>query len=338
MSLFKRGKTWWIDFTTPGGKRIKRSAKTKVKREAQEYHDKLRQQGWEESRLGIMSSKTWDEAAFKWVQTTEGTANYSHNLQKLSWLQDYFGGMLLTEITRELIKEVIGLVYEKNSAATANRYIAVVSSTLKTAVKDEWLVKAPHIQRYKEDKKRVRWIKVEEYWHLLTFLPDYLKPMVQLSISTGLRQSNVKLLEWTEVDFAQRKIFIPPEKSKSGEQITVPLNKDALRVLMQARGNDPTYVFIRNGKPIMSPNNRDWRKALVQAEIENFRWHDLRHTWASWHVQNGTSIYVLKELGGWKTLLMVEKYAHFDSTHLEQYVGNVLVGEGPHGTNTVQAA
>ena len=43
MSLFKRGKTWWIDFTTPGGKRIKRSAKTKVKREAQEYHDKLRQ-------------------------------------------------------------------------------------------------------------------------------------------------------------------------------------------------------------------------------------------------------------------------------------------------------
>ncbi len=115
MSLFKRGKTWWIDFTTPGGKRIKRSAKTTIKREAQEYHDKLRQQGWEESRLGIMSSKTWDEAAYRWVKTTEGETNYGHNLQKLRWFQPYFGGMLLTDITKDLIKEVIGLIYEKTT-------------------------------------------------------------------------------------------------------------------------------------------------------------------------------------------------------------------------------
>ncbi len=336
MPLYKRNKTWWIDFTTPSGKRIKRSAKTTVKREAQEYHDKLRRQAWEESRLGIVSSKTWDDAALIWVKTTEGKANYGHNIQKLRWFQTYFGGMQLAEISREIIKEVVGLIYEKRSGATANRYIAVVSSTLNTAVNEGWLIKMPYIKRYKENKKRVRWITVEEYWHLLTFLPDYLKPLVILSIATGLRQGNVKLLEWAEVDFSHRKIFIPPEKSKSGEQITVPLNDDALKVLRQARGEDQTYVFVRNNKPIMSPNNRDWRKALMKVGIENFRWHDLRHTWASWHVQNGTSIYVLKELGGWKTLAMVEKYAHFDSSHLAQYVGNVVVGEQPHGTNTVQ--
>ncbi len=336
MPLYKRNTTWWIDFTTPSGERIKRSARTKVKRQAQEYHDKLKKESWEESRLGITTGKTWDEAAFKWVQTTKGTANYGHNLQKLRWFQQYFGGMLLSEISRKMIAEIIGLIFENRTAGTANRYIAVVSSTLKTAVDEDWLVKKPHIQRYREDKKRVRWLNLDEYWHLLTYIPDYLKPMVQLSIATGLRQGNVKLLEWNEVDFAQKKIFIPPEKSKSGEQITVPLNEDALRVLRLARGMNKTYVFVRNGKRIMNPNNRDWRKALEQAGIENFRWHDLRHTWASWHVQNGTSIYVLKELGSWKTLTMVEKYAHFDSSHLAQYVGNVVVGEQPHGTNTVQ--
>jgi integrase len=97
-------------------------------------------------------------------------------------------------------------------------------------------------------------------------------------------------------------------------------------------------VFVKDGQILKDPNNRDWRKALSQAGIENFRWHDLRHTWASWHVQNGTPLYVLKELGGWKALSMVEKYAHLAPDNLAQYVDNIRVTENSHGTNTEQAA
>jgi integrase len=69
-------------------------------------------------------------------------------------------------------------------------------------------------------------------------------------------------------------------------------------------------------------NTKSWRAALVRAGIENFRWHDLRHTWASWHIQNGTPLNVLKELGGWADLSMVLRYAHLTSEHLSMYVNN----------------
>lgn len=63
-----------------------------------------------------------------------------------------------------------------------------------------------------------------------------------------------------------------------------------------------------------------WTKALKRASIRDFRWHDLRHTWASWHVQRGTPLQVLKELGGWETLEMVQRYAHLSADHLAQWV------------------
>ncbi len=65
-----------------------------------------------------------------------------------------------------------------------------------------------------------------------------------------------------------------------------------------------------------------WRKALKRAGIENFRWHDLRHTWASWHIQNGTPHYVLKELVGWESMEMVLRYSHLAPEHLSPYADN----------------
>ncbi|WP_262967147.1 tyrosine-type recombinase/integrase [Methylobacter psychrophilus] len=73
---------------------------------------------------------------------------------------------------------------------------------------------------------------------------------------------------------------------------------------------------------VSGANNHAWRKALIRADIKEFRWHDLRHTWASWHVQNGTPLNVLKELGGWADLTMVMRYAHLSSDHLKEYTGN----------------
>jgi integrase len=148
----------------------------------------------------------------------------------------------------------------------------------------------------------------------------------------------VKLLEWDEVHFDKKMVLIPPEKAKAKETIVVPLNAETLAVLKSVQGKHEKYVFVKEGKVIADPNCRDWRRALSEAQITDFRWHDLRHTWASWHVQNGTPLYVLKELGGWKTLSMVEKYAHLAPEHLAQYVDNVLVTDNSHGTNTEQAA
>ncbi len=85
----------------------------------------------------------------------------------------------------------------------------------------------------------------------------------------------------------------------------------------------PKRVFTYYGKPVDSANTRAWRQALKDAGIEDFRWHDLRHTWASWHVQNGTRLEVLKELGGWSDIKTVLKYAHLAPEHLAQDAENI---------------
>lgn len=72
------------------------------------------------------------------------------------------------------------------------------------------------------------------------------------------------------------------------------------------------------GKPIQKCSTKAWQKALHRAGIKDFRWHDLRHTWASWHVQNGTSLHELQQLGGWSDYDTVLRYAHLSSDHLHE--------------------
>ena len=72
-------------------------------------------------------------------------------------------------------------------------------------------------------------------------------------------------------------------------------------------------------------NTKAWHAALERARIKDFRWHDLRHTWASWHVQNGTPLHVLQELGGWETVDMVRRYAHLSAEHTAHYAERVCI-------------
>ncbi len=94
----------------------------------------------------------------------------------------------------------------------------------------------------------------------------------------------------------------------------MPLSAAAVTVIREQIGKHPTHVFSYQGKTVIQVNTTTWRKALERVGISNFRWHDLRHTWASWHVQAGTPLHVLQELGGWECVEMVRKYAPFPVT------------------------
>ena len=84
----------------------------------------------------------------------------------------------------------------------------------------------------------------------------------------------------------------------------------ALDVLRRRQGDHPSHVFTYEGNPIVQVNTKAWRNALLRAEIHDFRWHDLRHSFATWHREAGTPTHELQRLGGWKTQSMVERYAH----------------------------
>jgi len=111
------------------------------------------------------------------------------------------------------------------------------------------------------------------------------------------------------VDLDRKVAWLDHGTTKSGEGRGIPLNADAVAALESTWGQHPRWCFTFGGKRIQQSSTA-WGKAQQRAGIEDFRFHDLRHTWASWHVQSGTSLPELMELGGWKSYEMVLRYAH----------------------------
>lgn len=130
-------------------------------------------------------------------------------------------------------------------------------------------------------------------------------------------------------------------QSKNRSAIAVPLNDVAIEVLKRQQGKHSVRVFTYNGKPIKQANTRAWGLALDRAGIEDFRWHDLRHTWATWQRQAGTPTHELQRLGGWRTGVMVERYAHLAPdylAHAASRLDSVLIGYVLTTVNTNEKA
>src|ERR1043165_7744306 len=162
---------------------------------------------------------------------------------------------------------------------------------------------------FREPSRRVRWLTHEEAARLIHELPEHQAEMVRFALATGLRQANVGRLEWSQIDMQRHVAWIHADQAKARKAIAVPLNDDAVAVIRRQIGKHQIRVFTFGGKPVREVNTLAFRQALRRAGIANFRWHDLRHTWASWHVQAGTTLYELQELGGWSSAEMVRRYA-----------------------------
>lgn len=146
----------------------------------------------------------------------------------------------------------------------------------------------------------------------------------QVNSRPGLRQRDACLMEWSQVDMGRKTAWVHADQAKARKPIAVPLNAEAMAVLQRQLGQNPTYVFTYQGKPVWQVNTKSWRGAVRRTGLEDFRWHDLRHTWASWHVQAGTPTYVLQEMGAWSTPDMVRRYAHLSAEHLAHHAERIV--------------
>ncbi len=327
MGVFKRGDVWWIDYFTPNGKRVRQSSGTDDKEKALELHDRLKVRHWEEQRLGVRPDRSWQEAAVRWVKETKHKRSHDKDVAKLRYLDATLGGLMLSQVTRDVIDAIGERKAKESSQSNANRYLALIRSILRRAKDDwEWVHHIPKVRLYQERTKRVRWIKKEEAHRLLAELPQHLREMAQFSLCTGLRQSNVSYLKWNQIDMQRKVLWIHADEAKAGRAIAVPLIEDAMSVLRQRLGKHRTYVFTygRANKPVERCSTKAWHAACKRAGIvETFRWHDLRHTWASWHVQSGTSLQELMQLGSWTTHEMVLRYAHFAADQLMKVASHI---------------
>lgn len=335
MSIYKRGETWWIQFTTKNGERVQRSAGTKDKQQAQELHDKLKAESWRVKNVGAKERHSWQEAVVRWLTEMGHKKSIETDKVRLRWLDNHLSASMLDSINKAVLDKIKqAKLNEGASKSTVNRIMSLIRAILTRAKDDwEWIDAVPSFKAYPEPAGIVRWLTDDEESRLMAELPEHLKGLAKFSLATGLRESNVTGLRWDQLDMQRRCAWINANQAKAGKAIAVPLNESALSVIREQIGKHQEYVFTYEGNPVTRANNHAWRKALKRANIENFRWHDLRHTWASRHIQNGTPLHVLKELGGWSDLTMVLRYAHLSSKHLEDYAGN----SGAVVTNLLQA-
>ena len=323
MSLYKRedSSIWWIRFTHKGN-RVQQSSGTSERVKAEEFEAKLRSSLWEQERLGAKPIYKWEDAVVRYVRETKHKASQVSDIYHLRWLDTYLNGVELQTIKRDMLDKIsVAKQAEGVENSTVNRLMEVIRAILRKACNEwEWLDRVPAVRMLPEPIKRVRWLRRHEAEKLIAELPTHLADMARFSLETGLRRSNVTGLQWSQLDLVRNTAWIHPDEAKARKAIPVPLSIAAVAVLRKQIGKHQTNVFTYKGNTVTQVNTKAWHKALERANIEDFRWHDLRHTWASWHIQEGTPLHVLQELGGWSTPEMVQKYAHLSSEHLAQWV------------------
>lgn len=269
--------------------------------------------------------KTWEEAVHRWLFEQSHKSSLKTDQMHFRWLSKHLSGRFLCDIDRSVIETLKQLKIDENvSNATVNRMLALTRSVLRRAALDwECIDKIPRVRMLREPVRRIRFLTRAEAVRLLRELPVHLSDMAAFTLATGLRRANVTGLLWSQVNLTLRLAWIHPDQAKARKAIAVPLNDDAFMFISKQAGKHATHVFSYKGSPIIQVSTAAWYKALKRAGIDDFRWHDLRHTWASWHAQAGTPLLVLQELGGWESTDMVRRYAHLGAAHLAGYAANL---------------
>jgi integrase len=262
-------------------------------------------------------------------------------IPQLEWWRKRLGHLALADLSPVLIAEARDELArasthlgEGRSSSTVARYLAVLSHCLTIAVKElGWIEDTPmrKVSRPKETRGIIRFLSPEERNRLLENCKQsknpYLFQIVVLALSTGMRRSEIMHLTWDRVDLGRREIVLRPEDTKNNEVRVLPLVGHAHKALLElhsSRDKGMPYVFpapAMDGRP---PRPYDiesaWRLALKRADVKDFRFHDLRHSTASYLAMDGATSVEIAAVLGHKTLQMVKRYAHLSPAHTSAVV------------------
>lgn len=257
--------------------------------------------------------RTWDEAVAKWQRERGDRSAESIRRENalLRFAAPHLTGRALDTIRRADLESIRDAKLAAGaSPRTANYLAQSITAILRAAVRWEWIARAPQLEALRNPPPREVFLSDEQASELLSSLPGHLSDLAEFCLETGLRQGNAKRLEWRQVDFGRNRVTLSAGEMKNRSPLMVPLTPRAAAMLLRLRGRHPRFVFTYKGRPIQQPTNTAWYAALERLGLAGVRFHDLRHTWASWHMEAGTDALILQKLGGWKTAQMVSRYTH----------------------------
>jgi len=329
MAVFKKGSNWFVDYRDNRKRRVRKkigpnkklaeSALAKIKTEIAEnrYLDKRKE-----------SKMDFEELCLKYI-------DYAR-INKRSWRRDqislknmakYFGKALIDSINADSLESYKRRRLEHVSKATTNRELACLRYMFNKAIEWDLVETNPmrKVKLFRENNQRIRYLDSEEIRKLYADCSAHLKPIVMTALLTGMRKGEILKLRWEDVDLVRRIIYVT--NTKNGEIREIPIN-DQLYNSLKTMEHKSQFIFTKDeGKPYIDIDT-GFKAALRRTNIDNFRFHDLRHTYASHLVMSGVDLVTVKELLGHKTMKMTLRYAHLSASHKMKAVQSLKFFDG----------
>jgi integrase len=351
----KRGNSWQIDYTDPNGKRIRKAFGKKKEAEAELA-----------KRVSLIAEGRYLDVK-KDLKITLGELvkkyleNYQHSIKEhyCQNFKDYFGESTLLgrikyvhlETYRNHLRRKPTKYGKPRKDATVNREMSCLHHLFSKAFEWEMVEQSPFERgkslMLKENNERVRFLNEAEIQSLLKHSPDYLRNIIICAINTGMRRGEILSLQWHQI----KGEFIYLRRTKTKEKREIPINDEMVLLFKRIKSEQnpkgknvvgldgkpvdghnqvSDYVFTYKGMPVKNIK-KSFKTALKNAGINDFRFHDLRHTFASQVIMKGGAIKDVQELLGHKSMSMTLRYSHLSQKHKKKAV-NLINGltASPH--------
>ena len=318
MAIFKKNNTWYIDYYANG--RRKRESVGPSKELAKKVLQKRKVQIAENKYLDIKRDERipFSEMARLYLEaySKPNKRSWSRDELSIKHLSFFFGNKYLHEITPLDIENYKVERKEKVCPATVNRELACLKHIYVKAMEWGKITTSPtsKIRLFKEKNQRTRYLEEEEIERLYEECSGHLKPIIVTALNTGMRKGEILTLKWVDVDLRNRVISIL--HSKNNEKREIPVNEDLFQALLRVPKNPKSSYVFCNGDGVPYRDVKTGFKAtLKRAKIDGFRFHDLRHTFASRLAMRGVDLKTVQELLGHKDIRMTLRYSHLSPGH-----------------------
>jgi len=313
---------WWIRYADRNGRIIRESTSTTEKKLAVAILAKKKVQVAENKHLDV--KKVPNTTFYELCEQYWDLWGKHRRMSSLSYMVKawrlYFGNVSTRELTQQRMEKFLKHLMDVRGlgASGRNRHLTMLKALFNRGMQWGLVNHNPcaSIGRLREPGPRTRFLYQEEVHKLLSAASESLRPILITALHTGMRRGEILNLKWADVDFKNRIITI--QESKSGKKRMLPMDATVCEALsLLPTRFQQGYVFpspVKEGQPRYD-FKRQFGNAVKEADIHNFRFHDLRHTFASHLVMSGVDLMTVKELLGHANLTMTMRYAHLAPDH-----------------------
>jgi len=324
--VLQRGNIWYISYSDAEGRRIREAISTDKRIAVLARQKRL---------VEVAEGKHLDVKKIEKIRFSDFADDYLkiHSSNNKSYYKDKINAGILKSFFRDkCLHEITSMDVERFkteraktvSVATTNRGLALLKSMFNRAIEWRKVKETPcrSVKLFKENNQILRYLEGDEMRKLIGSCDGYLKGIVTTALFTGMRKNEILSLKWSNCDFTRQIIRIINTKNK--ETRSIPMNELVRDTLMAiSKHPDSPYIFYKNnGEPFINVR-KSFDKLLKTCKIDKFRFHDMRHTYASQLAMSGVDLNTIRELLGHKSLQMTLRYAHLSPDHKRRAVDSL---------------